>query len=365
MDQTTTTPPLALAIDTLELSEESDTLSDSEWLTVSSNRESDDTDSLYSGSRDSSDPGDEPQERYLPISRRSSISISSVSSLEADGDVEAWEGLVDQDEPLPDHLNNLPEIEATVSFVAAQPATVGDSSDDFSSIPTADSHITAETLEEEEQRVKAALDQSMISTLSSSRSSQPSTAHNSIRDIRLSFPDPITSSRDDLNRSYSDVVSPSDSDESDLSSDSDGPDATQDVADPGLFPTPEVPHYEAGNRHEGDIVMYGFTGTAPVPKWKWSLVNTLLQKAATGAGAGTIIQLAPSRSPVGIASATARWLHQEDGPSGSTTWTNVINVHDMTYDMEDEDSPFKLSSESVSHHCGLSFLSIVIDRHKL
>ncbi|KAF9777498.1 hypothetical protein BJ322DRAFT_1096384 [Thelephora terrestris] len=61
----------------------------------------------------------------------------------------------------------------------------------------------------EDQRVKEALDQSMVSTLSSSRSgsfgrSSMSSSRPS-KDIRLSFPDPIASTTDDIRRSYEEL----------------------------------------------------------------------------------------------------------------------------------------------------------------
>ncbi|KAJ7637741.1 hypothetical protein DFH06DRAFT_1478715 [Mycena polygramma] len=144
-------------------------LSDSEWLEISSNQS--DNDSLSDSSN-----SDLPS---MPPSRRSSMSVGS----SLDGQIDAWEGFADDspDESIPDDL------------VIADVAAAGQAG------PLAD-----------EQLVTAALEQSLVGTLSASRSSSlgvSSTVHNSLRDLRLSFPDPITSSRDELNRSYEAVSS--------------------------------------------------------------------------------------------------------------------------------------------------------------
>ncbi|KAJ7284970.1 hypothetical protein C8J57DRAFT_1052593 [Mycena rebaudengoi] len=153
---------------------EFDNLSDSEWLEVSSNQESD-NDSL--SSRDSD------HDASMPLSRRSSISSSSL-----DGEIQAWEGFAD--DPVDDTDTRAdPVLPALSAAEHAGPRRMLDSEGRVS----------------EEQFVTAALDQSLVSTLSASRSSSlgvPSTVHSSLRDLRLSFPDPITSSRDELIRSY-------------------------------------------------------------------------------------------------------------------------------------------------------------------
>ncbi|KAF8206455.1 hypothetical protein K438DRAFT_1963494 [Mycena galopus ATCC 62051] len=156
---------------------ELDSLSDSEWLEISSNQS--DNDSLSDSSRSSDLPSEPP-------SRRSSISIGS----SVDGHIDAWEGFADDspDEPVPDADPVVP------AFATAEQA--------------GSQHMPDAVLEE--QFVNAALEQSLVGTLSASRSSSlgvPSTVHSSLRDLRLSFPDPITSSRDELNRSYEAVSS--------------------------------------------------------------------------------------------------------------------------------------------------------------
>ena len=64
---------------------EADSLSDSDWLDISSSKESDDNDSV------SSKASDHDEVDYGPRSRRSSTSLGS----SRDGDVEAWEGFAE------------------------------------------------------------------------------------------------------------------------------------------------------------------------------------------------------------------------------------------------------------------------------
>jgi hypothetical protein len=158
---------------------ELDSLSDNEWLEISSNQS--DNDSLSDSSRSSGLPSEPP-------SRRSSISIGS----SVDGQIDAWEGFADDNFSGPEELVPHADPEAANVPAAEQAGP-----------PMPDSVA-------EEQFVNAALEQSLVGTLSASRSSSlgvSGTVHNSLRDLRLSFPDPITSSRDELNRSYEAVSS--------------------------------------------------------------------------------------------------------------------------------------------------------------
>ncbi|KAK7033113.1 hypothetical protein R3P38DRAFT_2521408 [Favolaschia claudopus] len=159
---------------------ELDSLSDTEWLEISSNQS--DNDSLSDSSRSSDLPSEPP-------SRRSSISIDS----SLDGQIDAWEGFAD-DSPEDLVLDADPMIATVLAEEHAGSPRLAENPDRVS----------------EEQLVNAALEQSLVGTLSASRSSSfggPPTVHNSLRDLRLSFPDPITSSRDELNRSYEAVSS--------------------------------------------------------------------------------------------------------------------------------------------------------------
>ncbi|EEB91377.1 hypothetical protein MPER_10268 [Moniliophthora perniciosa FA553] len=138
-----------------------DTFSDSDWLDVASSRESD-IDSLSNPDSDRVDVAS------TSLSRRSSFSSGS----SRDGDVDAWEGFV-EDTP--------------------EEATIRDIGDHPSSLESRDRHPTeAHEDSAEERRVLDGLEQSLISTLSASRSSShDSTVHNSLRDLRLSFPDAL------------------------------------------------------------------------------------------------------------------------------------------------------------------------------
>ncbi|CAK5268721.1 unnamed protein product, partial [Mycena citricolor] len=147
-------------------------LSDSDWLEVSSIHSSD-NDSLSDSSRCSERGG----LASLPLSRRSSISLGS----SADDQIDAWEGFVEE------------------GSTADSPG------------PSSETLPVTELIHDDHDPLVTALDQSLVGTLSASRSSSlgaSSTVQNSLRDLRLSFPDPLTSSRDELQRSYETVPSP-------------------------------------------------------------------------------------------------------------------------------------------------------------
>jgi hypothetical protein len=255
---------------------EIDSLSDSDWLDIASNRESDDNDSVISGDSDRDEIG-----FRMPLSRRSSLSVGS----SREGDVETWEGFVDDSGD-----EEAPKIESSIaSTVTAElEATIGEKG-----LPSNEHDLA------EEQRVKEALDQSLISTLSASRSSSAST-HNSLRDLRLSFPDPLTSSHDELHRSYDDV-SPCETTftTTDVAADyaTDGADATMEVppsppygGDPGaITTTPEVPqsgvrlHPRGVKKAEFEVVLYGRASSI-----KWSFVQEFVKKAVALSGRSVI-----------------------------------------------------------------------------
>jgi hypothetical protein len=248
---------------------ELDTFSDSDWLDIS--RESDD-ESL--SSRDS----DHIEAASGPLSRRSSFSTGS----SRDGEVEAWEGFVEDsadEAPAPGH--------APLTRLETGPTSEPDGEDDNP---------------EEEKLLRDGLDQSVISTLSASRSnSHPSTVQSSLRDLRLSFPDPLTSSRDELNRSY-DTVLPTEADMSISSENTESPvqEAMSDslsMQDPSLLPTPEVLAQDIQTSlietidnvsSDFEVVLYGRSSHV-----KWTFVRDLLRKAALGgpisAGKSTVV----------------------------------------------------------------------------
>ena len=228
---------------------EQDSLSDSDWLDVASSRESDDNDSFASDR-------DEPPS--VSLSRRSSMSL---------GDVDAWEGFVDQ---------TLPHVDpgmypASPVLCDAQPVSLGSGPD------VNDDQDTAE-----DSRVKEGLEQSLISTLSASRSSSAAhsaSTHASLHDLRLSFPDPLTSSKNSIVLSR--PGTPTDElDVEDLNTAA--PAELSDTTTPileqeqGTFPsTPETVHLDKYEVNV-DIILYGSSSAS-----KWPLIEALLQKAAS------------------------------------------------------------------------------------
>ncbi|KAJ7104180.1 hypothetical protein B0H15DRAFT_808865 [Mycena belliarum] len=229
--------------------------SDSEWLEISSNQGSD-HDSL--SSRDSDHDDDLAS---MPPSRRSSMSVGS----SVDAEIDAWEGFADDN---PEQLGAPDPVVATF-------ATAGLAG--HRRMLDSEGHIS------EEQLVTAALEQSLVGTLSSSHSSSlgvSSTVHNSLRDLRLSFPDPITSSRDELNRSY-EAVSSTDcitDDDPDLpmttafpgehapldeklpAKDESSGDPTGDTSMRTLCGSDLLPvHRKVGHQIDFDVVLYGST----------------------------------------------------------------------------------------------------------
>ena len=246
---------------------EFDSLSDSDWQEVASGRYSDDNDSL------SELDSDHEEINSMPQSRRSSISNAESS------DVDCWQGLV------PDAGDDGMYPAPPASPLGAEPVAVGFNPNFEVVDPT---RIT-----EEDQRVKDALDQSFVGTLSASRSSNAASAHtpsvhNSIRDLQLSFPDPLTSSRDELNRSYDSISSPT---ETTVSSSADD-DVNNSEAVPPIIAAPlaedlgspsttpgvqpqEVQQLEFVQKPELQIVLYGSSSEI-----KWEFIQDLLQKAA-------------------------------------------------------------------------------------
>lgn len=314
---------------------EVESLSDSEWLDIASGRESD-SDSIYSSR--GTDQGRTSRSR----SRRSSFSYGS----SRDGDVDAWEGLI--------------EDSADEGVV---PDTVRPSG---SPLASNQGHFTTPTDENagdvtEEQRVKEGLDQSMISTLSSSRSSSvhASTVITSSRDLRLSFPDPIFSSREELSSTLcEDILSPS---SSTMFSGPD-PDVTVHITDPGGPDLFHAPGSSSAPTTIDDVVsalldsdlnvsLYGFH----YPH-KWSFVSTLLEKVVRGARLTIATPLEEMDGPV-------RQLHIEGRTDRSIFYPRVITVIDRTQgDMEDPLADFSTGHPSLAI-VFLPFSSLQLPEH--
>ncbi|KAI1796831.1 hypothetical protein LXA43DRAFT_984708 [Ganoderma leucocontextum] len=182
---------------------EAESLSDSDWLDISS-RASEDNDSL-----DDSDCEDLASD-YRPPSRRSLASFGS----SPEGEIQGWEGIIEDssdeapltaspDGPEEDAATHDPILHLSQQSLSFRAAALSEA---------AVARSTAHDDPEEDRKVKDGLDQSMVSTLSASRSNslnasiQTSIVHS--RDLRLSFPDPLSSSSPrthPLSPSYEDI----------------------------------------------------------------------------------------------------------------------------------------------------------------
>ncbi|KAH9928305.1 uncharacterized protein B0H18DRAFT_1117987 [Fomitopsis serialis] len=286
---------------------EPESLSDSDWLDIASSRASEDTDSVvgFDSDRELDSQDDRPPSRH---------SFSSTNSSHT-SEVQAWEGLIE----------DIPDERHTATLPLTRPSALSSSAPAGGVAPAAQ-----QADPEEEQRVKDALDQSMMSTLSSSRSNTLSGSHSSLvrtRDLRLSFPDPLTSSRDEpLNDSYEAVAPPSvaevDASPAVLPGADSSPRRTADIdaalaptaADPGSLATPAVPDAEESSREDEYrpdlyVVLYGSSSGV-----KWSLIDKLLEKAAVGMG------LTLTSRIVGLIDGYVRFLSSNGGQDNRTVW---------------------------------------------
>lgn len=323
---------------------EFDSLSDSDWLDISSTsaHDSDDTDSL----------SDHEEISSVPHSRRSSISNGSSMNSE----VEAWEGFISDngDEVVP-HPHTEPVIgmyHAPLTFpLEPEPIPLG-------FIPDINDHSqVAPEVDEEDRRVRDALDQSFIGTLNASRSSTTgghfSSTHTSVHDLRLSFPDPLTSSHDELNRSY-DALSHTETTPNPIIDDDADKHTTPSIIsasppnDPGLAPIiPEVPRpgdLLDSEKSELEIVLYGASSDT-----KWEFIHEWVQKAAAYSGH---VLVNPLKSGVGSEQIqTIRFYRDSED---AFQFFNAVTVHDRTGDKQ----PPKFEVVCIKHdlpHCS-SFL---------
>lgn len=229
---------------------EIDSISDSDWLDISASEDAGST-GVPESDRDEVDD--------QPLSSRRSFSSRSSSR---DGDVDIWEGLVEStdDEALEEQAEFSP-----------RPSPLG-----RSSFTNADGHSA------EERRVEDALNQSMVSTLSTSRASSMSASGTSnhppsrARDLRLSFPDPLSSSRDELIRPAEEFSSsPTPLDVPQLSELSDD-EETSELSPSSLSTLPNLPNFPG---IEFEIFLYGTP-----PEHKWTIIENLLEKWAGSLG---------------------------------------------------------------------------------
>ena len=161
----------------------------------------------------------------------------------------------------------------------------------------------------EDQKVKEALDQSMVSTLSTSRSGSfgrsSMTSPRPRKDIRLSFPDPIASTTDDIRRSYEELNASATrrSCSRRNSHDDQAVEATpesESITDLGVSSTQELPPRdsipsEIVNAADLFIVLYGFSVSD-----KLNLVDRLLRSHSISSGLELVdnIQVQPPCSQV-------------------------------------------------------------------
>ncbi|KIK96143.1 hypothetical protein PAXRUDRAFT_826268 [Paxillus rubicundulus Ve08.2h10] len=322
-------PPTTMPIRTdYSVIPELESLSDSDWLDIATtDRESDENDSICS-----SRGTDHERLSFRSRSRRSSLSCGS----SRDGDVDAWEGLIEDsaDEGMSDDVPAPPHVPLV-------------SQDAISS----NINSTEET--SEELRIQEGLDQSMISTLSSSRSSslQGSTVHTSSRDLRLSFPDPITSSREELlNTSYKDVGSSSDTTflatDPDITVDLQRTENEEMLSASQVLP-PKSQDLEAISilarvGPELKVFLYGVSSP-----FKWSLIDNLLQRVVHGAGLTTTTDLQSIEGSV-------RQLFVTGPSERDRSFPRIITVVDKTLQRQDA-----TEDPASVHPAGIPSLAVV------
>ncbi|KAJ3014980.1 hypothetical protein NUW54_g1163 [Trametes sanguinea] len=278
---------------------EVESLSDSDWLDIASSRASEENDSSFADS-DASDREDLESD-YRPPSRRSLVSNGS-------GDIQGWEGIVEDsadEAPVPGPVINGDD--HTPASTLTDPH-LSHLSLSFRAAALSESAVARHTAlvdPEEEQKVKDALDQSMVSTLSGSRSNslngsvQTSVVHS--RDLRLSFPDPLTSPRaESLNPSYENISVPTDTDLSPSDGDTLQPSglsrettaASIDSA-PGADPSTVEPTLEVAPGQLHDIVDFCIVLYGASSEFKYRIVHALIEKlmSATGCGLSALPQM--------------------------------------------------------------------------
>ncbi|KAH9002896.1 hypothetical protein EDB86DRAFT_2893758 [Lactarius hatsudake] len=304
-------PPPLTPTDAHESSlSEIDSVSDSDWLDISA---SEDANSIGIPESDR----DEVEDR--PLSRRSFSSRSS----SRDGDVDIWEGLVEStdDEAL----------EEPTEFPLG-PSPLGQSS-----------FTNADGYSAEERRVEDALNQSMVSTLSTSRAGSMSASGTSnhpasrARDLRLSFPDPLSSSKDELIRPPEEFFSsstPLDVPQLSELSDDEEPSEFPPSPQSTLSNLPNFPSVEF------EIFLYGTP-----PEHKWTVIESLLEK--WGASSGLTVS---ERHPQCNRTSTY-WLH----PKGSLHHLSLGRAVSVIDNMEAHHEvgvalPYSLTVDIQLHH---------------
>lgn len=308
----------------------SDNALDSEYECISSSESLVDTD-FSEPSEDENGSTDYNRSYATSLSQQSSNSHLSSRDSDATG---PWIGPhpTDDDEPL-DHPFVLPS----------------DSGNDL------DQEVApVEEDNPEDQKVKEALDQSMVSTLSTSRSGSfgrsSMTSPRQRKDIRLSFPDPIASTTDDIRRSYEELDasatrrSRSRRNSHDDQGAAEATPESESITDSGVSSTQELPPRdsipsEIVNAADLFIVLYGFSISD-----KLSLVDRLLRSHSIGSGLELAdnIQVQPPCSQV----LAIRELRSPTKSSGIPP--RVITIIDKTQSLDFRVGSFPLSSKRLT-----------------
>ncbi|KAI0342759.1 hypothetical protein BDW22DRAFT_1357263 [Trametopsis cervina] len=318
---------------------ELESLSDSDWLDISSR-----------GDEDSVAGFDSDHEDSRPVSRRSFNSVPS-----SRGEVvEGWEGLIE------DVSDETPFVEHEALDLMLQAVADGEHSGDAS-------FSTVQEEDPEDERVKAALDQSMMSTLSSPRSHslsnsvQTSIVH-STRSLRLSFPDPTHSRLQSMHTSFEELSAV----EADVSSS----DAAVDPAIPRVQSAADSDHLSTSDVHDDEahdaelvrtqpsalqvdfyVVLYGSALAS-----KFSLVEMLLEKWAM---TGNFI-----RGQKYIHNANTVIHEYECFTSGTKSMKRIVSVIDQT-GIDNSNLQLELHGPSLAIIFLPSFSDISLAEHTL
>ncbi|KAJ2924874.1 hypothetical protein H1R20_g12241, partial [Candolleomyces eurysporus] len=287
---------------------ELDSLSDSDWLDIASGHDS-----------DNASLSDESEGEGEPVSQPLSRTSSSISLGSSRGEVEAWEGFVDE------HTGEVAARLAPGMYPMPPTVAAGAERIPLGLIPDI---VTDQDIAEDEL-VKEALNQSLIGTLNASRTSTTSSSSSghfgsnqaSVRDLRLSFPDPLTSQRSELERSYEEVSA---DDHEDPSADTTIATDAAVPADLGLTPAPlsSDNHEVQPGKVDFEIYLYGAS-----TKYKWVVVQDFLHKVADGSGQFLINTLDPinEKDQVNVQTAILGRLETESKP-----FFNVVRIFDRT-----------------------------------
>lgn len=231
--------------------------------------------------------------------------------------------------------------------------------------------VPAEEDNLEDQKVKEALDQSMVSTLSTSRSGSfgrsSMTSTRPRKDIRLSFPDPIASTTDDIRRSYEelDTSATRRSNSRRNSRDDQVPveaaPESESITDlcvsstQELSPRDSIPS-EIINAADLFIVLYGFSISD-----KLQFVDKLLRSHSRGSGLelDDTVQVQPPCSQV----LAIRQLGPPDKPSGIRP--RVVTVIDKTQSLDFRVGPLSFPSKRLTLVCSQSISELSYDTPSL